>query len=57
MVSPIIAAKPSLEASNLMPNSVALAMPETPNVPLVTSVQLMRTRRMISPKASVTIAR
>ncbi|MGO7845189.1 ABC transporter permease subunit, partial [Rhizobium johnstonii] len=35
---------------------LAIGMLEIPKVPFVTSVQLMRTRRMISTKASVTMA-
>ena len=37
--------------------SVTFGMPEMPKPPFVTSRQLMSTRRMISPKASVTMAR
>ena len=39
------------------PKKVGLGMPEMPLGPLVTSVQLSRTMRTISPKASVTMAR
>jgi hypothetical protein len=39
------------------PKNVTFGMPDMPAEPLVTSRQLISTRRMISPKASVTIAR
>ncbi len=39
------------------PKNVGLGMSEMPFGPLVTSVQLSSTMRMISPKASVTMAR
>ena len=39
------------------PNSVGRGMPVMPFGPLVSDTQLIMTMRMISPKASVTIAR
>ena len=43
--------------ANGRPKNVGLGMPEMPFGPLVTWVQLSRTMRTISPKASVTMAR
>jgi len=39
------------------PKKLTFGIPEMPAEPLVTSRQLISTRRMISPKASVTMAR
>ena len=44
-------------AANGKPKNVGLGIPDTPLGPLVTSVQLRRMMRTISPKASVTMAR
>ena len=54
---PSFAASPSSLLSSGMPKKEGRGMPETPFGPPVSSCQLMMTRRMISPKASVTIAR
>jgi hypothetical protein len=54
---PSLAARPSSLLSSGMPKKVGRGMPETPLGQPVSYCQLMMTRRMISPKASVTMAR
>ncbi len=49
------AREPALAIGEGMPKKVMGGMEETPAPPLVRSTQLIRTRRMISPKASVTM--
>ena len=54
---PSMAASPSSPGVSGMPNKVGRGMPVMPFGPPVRLCQLMMTRRMISPKASVTMAR
>ena len=55
--SPKREAKPPSPSTNGIPKKVTRGIDEIPEGPLDRSVQLIRTSRMISPKASVTIAR
>ena len=54
---PSFAARPSSPGVRGMPNRVGRGIPETPFGPPVRLCQLMMTSRMISPNASVTMAR
>ena len=55
--SPKVAAKPPASSENGNPKNDGRGMLEIPLGPPVKLCQLSRTRRMISPKASVTMAR
>ena len=55
--SPKKSANPPSPRLNSRPKKLGFGMPEMPSGPPVKSYQLMRTTRMISPKASVTMAR
>ena len=56
-LSPKVCAKPPSPSVNGSPKNDGRGMLEMPFGPPVKSCQLSSTRRMISPKASVTIAR